>query len=77
LYGLIILPILLVIGTVTPDILGMDLENSNPSDPAEADDFFILPNADLKIAGFTFSKFTAENLGFQSAVLPPIIPPPR
>ena len=58
-------------------ILGMDLENSNPSDPMEADDFFVLPNADLTIAGFISSKFTAINLDFQSAFLPPILPPPR
>ena len=76
--SLVVSPLLWVVGTSTPIIEGIDLENSSGVDPLETeDDFFLLPAMALTIAGFIFSKFTAINLDFQPAYLPPILPPPK
>ena len=71
-------PLLWIIGTSTPIIRGIDLENSSSFDSSESeDDFFVVLVGEPTIAVSIFSKFRAINLDFQSASLPPDSPPPR
>lgn len=76
--SLVLLPVLLIVGTSTPSIQAIDLENSSSFDPSEFDDdFFVLLVGELTIAVSIFSKFRGINLDFQSAFLSPDSPPPR
>lgn len=76
--SLVLLPVLLIVGTSTPSIHAIDLENSSSFDSSEFDDdFFVLLVGELTIAVSIFSKFRGINLDFQSAFLSPDSPPPR
>jgi hypothetical protein len=76
--SLVVSPLLLVVGTYTPVIQGIDLENSSGVDPLETDDdLFVLPAIAFTIAVSIFSKFRKINLEFQSPFLSPVSPPPK
>ena len=75
--SLVILPFI-QINPSTSEIFGIEAENSNLFDQAEFDDdFFVVSIVGVTVAELSFSKFRSANLGYLSASLSPLSPPPK
>ena len=75
--SLVILPFIQV-SPSAPGTSGIDAEKYIPFDHAEFDDdFFVVSIVGVKITKSNYSKSRTVNLGYLSACLSPVSPPPK